>query len=83
MHPDAESPEPSEQPFEQPFEQPVEAVLTPQQVADELHVTRQTVYNMTGDGRLPCFKVGNRKRIKRSVLRSYISSNTIRREDNR
>ena len=42
--------------------------LTVQEVASYLRVSRQTVYTLIRDGKIPHFKIGNKVRIKRTDL---------------
>ena len=42
--------------------------LTVTEVASYLRVSRQTVYTLIREGKIPHFKVGNKVRIKRSDL---------------
>ena len=44
------------------------ATLTVQEVASYLRVSRQTVYTLIRDGKIPHFKIGNKVRIKRTDL---------------
>lgn len=48
-------------------------VLTIQQVADELQVSRRTVYTLISKGDLQSIKVGHSRRVPRSVLDEFIS----------
>lgn len=47
-------------------------LLTPEQVAERLQVTRRTVYQWINDGKLPALKVGRGWRIDESSLDSYL-----------
>jgi excisionase family DNA binding protein len=42
--------------------------LTVQEVASYLRVSRQTVYTLIREGKIPHFKIGNKVRIKRTDL---------------
>jgi excisionase family DNA binding protein len=42
--------------------------LTVQEVASYLRVSRQTVYTLIREGKIPHFKIGNKVRIKRADL---------------
>ena len=42
--------------------------LTVQEVAIYLRVSRQTVYTLIREGKIPHFKIGNKVRIKRTDL---------------
>lgn len=46
--------------------------LSPQQIADRLGVSRQSVYRMLDRGDLVGFRVGTARRIRVSDLQSYI-----------
>lgn len=39
--------------------------MTVKEVADFLRVSRQTVYTMVKQGKIPCFRVGTKVRFKR------------------
>jgi excisionase family DNA binding protein len=47
-------------------------MLTVQQVANYLNVSRNTVYNWTNSGELPSFKTGNTRRIRKEALLKWI-----------
>jgi len=47
-------------------------ILTVQQVANYLNVSRNTVYNWTNSGELPSFKTGNTRRIRKETLFKWI-----------
>lgn len=49
-------------------------VLDAHDVARELRVTRETVYQLWAGGSLPSFKVGRLRRMKRSDLVAYIDN---------
>lgn len=49
-----------------------EDVLTPNEVARRLRCSRRTVYNLIGGGRLPSFRVGKLRRIRREDLERFI-----------
>jgi|TARA_Y100000296_G_C5114094_1_gene226770 excisionase family DNA binding protein len=46
--------------------------LTPEEVAENLRVHYQTVYNWLRDGKLPAVKVGSQWRISESSFKSFI-----------
>ena len=48
--------------------------LTVQEVASYLRVSRQTVYTMIREGKIPHFKVGNKVRIKRADLEALTNT---------
>ena len=50
-----------------------EDVLTPDEVARRLRCSRRTVYNLIGDGRLPSFRVGKLRRVRRDDLERFIT----------
>lgn len=53
---------------------PEKRTFTPQEVADIMRVSRQTVYNWFDDGTLPYFKIGPRiRRVRRDDLLVIIS----------
>jgi excisionase family DNA binding protein len=57
----------------QPNRQPADAeVLTPDDVADLLHVDRETVYRMARRHEIPAFKVGTKWRFRRVGLRVWM-----------
>jgi excisionase family DNA binding protein len=57
----------------QPDRQPADAeVLTPKDVADLLHVDRETVYRMARRHQIPAFKVGTKWRFRRIGLRVWM-----------
>ncbi len=51
---------------------PLDEVMTIQEVADYLKVTRQTVYKLLNNGDLKAFKIGRSTRILRSELKRFI-----------
>ncbi len=51
---------------------PLDEVMTIQEIADYLKVTRQTVYKLLNNGDLKAFKIGRSNRILRSELRRFI-----------
>jgi excisionase family DNA binding protein len=56
-----------------PSGQPADAeVLTPEDVADLLHVDRETVYRMARRHEIPAFKVGTKWRVRRVGLRVWM-----------
>jgi excisionase family DNA binding protein len=42
--------------------------LTPEQVAERLHVSRKTVYNLLKEGKIPAIRIGVQWRIPESFL---------------
>ena len=48
--------------------------LTVTEVASYLRVSRQTVYTLIREGKIPHFKVGNKVRIKRSDLETMTNT---------
>lgn len=46
--------------------------LTPEEVAEELRVTRRTVYEWLGTGRLKAYRAGNFWRITREQLERFL-----------
>jgi excisionase family DNA binding protein len=51
-------------------------LLTPQQVADFLHVEKFTVYRLLAQKQLPAFKVGNQWRFKRKMIEAWVRKNS-------
>lgn len=51
--------------------------MTVQEVADFLRVSRQTVYTMVREGRIPHFRVGNKVRFKRADIAAMTTPVTI------
>jgi excisionase family DNA binding protein len=61
--------------------QPADAeVLTPEDVADLLHVDRETVYRMARRHEIPAFKVGTKWRFRRVGLRVWMQELEARAE---
>ena len=58
-------------------------VYTPDEAAEILKVTRQTVYNLIKRGDLPCVKVGSLIRVSADQLEKYLQTarleNTLQR----
>jgi excisionase family DNA binding protein len=54
-----------------PDSQPFDEILTVDEVADYLRVSRATVCRWCGAGKLPAFKIGKSWRVRRSVLEGY------------
>lgn len=50
--------------------------MTVKEVADFLRVSRQTVYTMVRQGKLPHFRIGNKVRFKRSEIEAMTNTNT-------
>jgi len=48
--------------------------MTVKEVADILRVSRQTVYTMVREGKLPHFRVGNKVRFKQSDIEALTST---------
>lgn len=48
-------------------------LLTPEEVATEVRVTRRTVYNWLRDGKLPALKAGRSWRVRREDLAMFLS----------
>lgn len=55
--------------------------MTVKEVADFLRVSRQTVYTMVRQGKLPHFRIGNKVRFKRSEIEAMTNTNTGVRDD--
>lgn len=53
-------------------------ILRPDEVADELRVSRSTVYRLIEEGKLPHVKVGGQKRIRRCDLLAYLTPENMR-----
>src|SRR4051812_2292251 len=49
-------------------------VLTPEDVADLLHIDRETVYRMARRHEIPAFKVGTKWRFRRAGLRVWMQA---------
>ncbi len=52
-------------------------VMTIQEVADYLKVTRQTVYKLIKQGQIKSFKFGKNRRILKTEVNSFIQERTI------
>jgi putative molybdopterin biosynthesis protein len=48
-------------------------VLTAAELAEYLHCTQSTVYNLVSRGELPCFRLGGGLRFKRELLEKWAS----------
>lgn len=48
--------------------------MTVKEVADFLRVSRQTVYTMVREGKLPHFRIGNKVRFKRSEIEALTNT---------
>jgi putative molybdopterin biosynthesis protein len=48
--------------------------MTVKEVADFLRVSRQTVYTMVRQGKLPHFRIGNKVRFKRSEIEAMTNT---------
>lgn len=46
--------------------------LTITEIADELRVSKMTIYRLCHDGLLPCVRVGRSFRVTRSDLNTYL-----------
>lgn len=57
-------------------------LLTVQQAADYLGVSKNTVYSWCNSGDLPSFKVGNTRRIRKTTFLTWIDSLEIQKEAN-
>ncbi len=55
-------------------------LMTIPEVASELKVSRQTVYNLIRDGQLAAVKVRRAARVRREVLEKYLDRQTQRRK---
>lgn len=53
-----------------------EKFLTPEQVAEKLQVTIQTIYTWMRSGYLPSFKMGRLWRVRPSDLENFINQQT-------
>ena len=51
-----------------------DSVMTVKEVADYLRVNQRTVYRLTGDRKLPGFKVGTTWRFKRADIDRWIDA---------
>ena len=56
-------------------------ILTPEQVADELHVTRRTIVGLCTGGKLQAFRVGRYWRVPRISVERYIAEAVGRASD--
>ncbi len=54
----------------------VEFLISPQEAAEILSVSRQYVYNLATEGKLPTVRLGGAMRIRRSDIESFIRENT-------
>lgn len=55
-----------------PEPQPLDEILTVDEIAEYLRVSRATVCRWCGSGKLPAFKIGKGWRVKRSALEGYM-----------
>lgn len=55
--------------------------MTVKEVADFLRVSRQTVYTMVREGKLPHFRIGNKVRFKRSEIEALTNTSSGARDD--
>lgn len=62
---------------------PSEELLTPEEVAEHLRISRQTVYRHLRKGLLPGIKVGEQWRIRKADLVLYLARNRRRRRRRR
>ena len=49
-------------------------ILTPDEVADYLRVSKKTVYKLVRSGALPALKAGKHSRVRRADLGAWIAS---------
>jgi excisionase family DNA binding protein len=52
-------------------------LMTVEEVAEQLLLNQQTIYNWIDDGKLPGFRIGRLFRIKRSVLNQVLASGLL------
>ncbi|KOG82106.1 MULTISPECIES: helix-turn-helix domain-containing protein [Streptomyces] len=60
---------------------PMDAVLTTQQAADMLSVSRPYLIGLLEDGRIPYTLVGRHRRIRFADLRQYLREDDVKRKD--
>jgi len=53
-----------------------ENLLTIEEVANYLHVGRNTIYRFLAQRRLPAFKVGNQWRFQSKMIEAWLSKNS-------
>jgi excisionase family DNA binding protein len=53
-----------------------ENLLTTEQVAHYLKIDKFTLYRLVTRGKIPAFKVGNQWRFKRSMIETWLESNS-------
>ena len=56
----------------------MDAMLTPEQIADDLRLAPHTVYTWLREGRLPGVKTGNRWRVRRADPDTYLDGRRLR-----
>ncbi len=54
-----------------------DAIFTPEQLAEYLHVKRQWVYERVSLGEIPYFKLGRFLRFRKSVIDKWIDSQSL------
>jgi len=55
----------------------LEASLTVQEVAKLLRMSRQTIYNLTREGAIPHFRIGNKVRFNRADIDVLMQTKTV------
>ena len=55
----------------------LEASMTVPEVAKLLRMSRQTIYNMTREGRIPFFRVGTKVRFNRADIDVLMQTKTV------
>lgn len=55
----------------------LEASLTVQEVAKLLRMSRQTIYNLTREGTIPHFRIGNKVRYNRADIDALMQAKTV------
>jgi excisionase family DNA binding protein len=53
-------------------------VLTPKEAANYLRISQSALYRYMRNKQIPCFKVGNRWRFKKSVLDKWIEKEMLK-----
>lgn len=53
-------------------------VLTPKEAANYLRISQSSLYRYMRNKQIPCFKVGNRWRFKKSVLDKWIEKEMLK-----
>jgi excisionase family DNA binding protein len=51
-------------------------IITPEEVAEYLRVTRQTIYNLIWRKEIPAYKVGTHWRLKKDEVESWLKTKT-------